>query len=69
MARRGPRRPPLSLEEVSEPDPAKAAEGLRLLGRMIARAYARDMALAQGNGHGDPAWVPPEEESRDDAED
>jgi hypothetical protein len=62
MARRGPRRPPPRLVAVSEPDPARAAEGLRMLGRMIAQA------IAKGNGRGDPAWVPPEEESSDDAD-
>lgn len=66
---RGPRRPAPSLVEVSEPDAARVAGGLRLLGRMIAQAYARDTALVEGNGHGDPAWIPPEEESSDDAED
>ena len=54
--------------EVSEPDPARVAGGLRLLGRMVAQAYARDMALVKSDGHGDPAWIPPEEESDDLAE-
>ena len=58
----------MSFVEVSEPDPTRVAVGLRLLGHMVAQAYARDMALVKSDGHGDPAWIPPEEESDDVAE-
>ena len=52
----------------SESDPARVEAALRLLGHMVAHAYARDMALVKSDGHGDPAWIPPEEESDDVAE-
>ncbi len=68
MGRRGPRRPGVAFVDLAEPDPARVANGLRLLGRMIAQAYARDVALAKPDGHGDPAWIPLEEESNDAAE-
>ncbi len=68
MGRREPRRPSVSFVEVSEPDPARVAGGLRLLGRIIAHAYARDMALVKRDGDGDPVWIPPEKESDDVAE-
>ncbi len=58
--RKGPRRPPLKFVEVYEPDPERVAEGLKIFGRMIAQAYARD---SKRNGHGDPAGMSPEEES------
>lgn len=65
MGRKGPRRPSVPFVELMEPDPARVADGLRILGRMIPQAYARDMAPAKSNGHGDPAWIPLEEESND----
>lgn len=32
--------------------------GLRILARLIARAYARDRAALQGDGHGHPGGIP-----------
>ena len=57
-----------SIIEVSSPDPARAESGLRLLGRMIARAYARDSALSPTRWDQATNWTSHEEESRDRAE-
>ena len=60
---------PLSLLELSQPDRARVEQGLSLLGRMVAQAYARDRASEVPEGFLDPRWIPYEEESRDAADD
>ena len=69
MGVRGRHRPSFTFVEKSVPDPRRVENGLRILGRLVAEAYARERALVQGNGHADPAWTFAEEESNDASED
>ena len=48
MSPKGVKRTSLIFTERFEPDPRRVEEGLAILGRMIAQAYARD---APSNGH------------------
>ena len=58
-----------SLQERSQPDRKRVEEGLALLGRMVAQAYARDHAIQEGKEPPDASWIPFEEERRDAADD
>ena len=58
-----------TLVEKSTPDRARVETGLRLLGRMIAKAYDRNnTSYLNTNGHHNGALIRQEVESRDDAE-
>ena len=59
MSPKGVKRTNLVFTERFEPDPRRVEEGLAILGRMLAQAYARD---APNNGH-IPSAIPNAEES------
>ena len=62
MAASGRTRASPALVEKYDPDPGRVKEGMRLLGRMAAQAYARDAALPETGEPGDQSWTSVQEE-------
>ena len=68
MPGRGQRRTTFTFVERSVPDRERVEQGLKVLGQLIAMAYAQDGVLAGVKGYRDTTWISPQEESIDAAE-